>query len=226
MSDENKKWAVVLIGPPGAGKGTQAELLSEKFGLVHLESSKVIEEKLENADPEDEVVMHEKELWKSGKLNTPELVRKWIMEKIGEIAGSGRGIVFSGSPRTIYEAEGEIPKLEEVYGKENIKVINLHIHEHRSVERNSNRRICEKNRHPIPNFPEYKNITQCPKDGGKIITRGLDKTETIKVRYGEYLNRTFPIINFLKERGYEIKEIEGDQLIEKVFQDITDNLNG
>ena len=226
VNNENKKWAVILIGPPGSGKGTQAELLSEKFGLVHLESSKIIEEKIKNADSNDEVFVNEKKLWESGILNTPKLVRQWIMEKIEEIAGLGRGIVFSGSPRTLYEAEGEIPKLEEVYGKENIKVVNLQLDEHGSIERNSTRRICEKNRHPIPNFPEYENITECPKDGSRITTRKLDNMETIKVRYEEYLNRTIPIINFLKEKGYEIEEINGDQFIEKVFQDILEKLNG
>lgn len=223
-NEEQKKWAVILIGPPGAGKGTQAELLAEKFGLVHLESSQVIEEKLKNADSGDEILTHEKQLWETGILNTPKLVRQWITEKIEEIAGSGRGVVFSGSPRTLYEAEGEIPKLEEVYGKENIKVINLQLNEHGSIERNSTRRICEKNRHPIPNFPEYDNITECPKDGSRIITRKLDNMETIKVRYGEYLKRTLPIIDFLKEKGYRIIEINGDQFINKVFEDIIDNL--
>src|SRR3989338_8248277 len=89
--DANRKWVVILIGPPGSGKGTQAEMLAEKFGLFHLESSKVI--------------AHEREAWKSGQLTNPELVRAWMLEEIRSLYRKGMGIVLSGSPRTMFEAE-------------------------------------------------------------------------------------------------------------------------
>lgn len=215
------KSVIILIGPPGSGKGTQADMLAEKFGLFHLESSKVIEEKIKNAPPDDAIMQREKKLWESGILNTPELVLEWIKEKAKEVAGEGHGIVFSGSPRTIYEAEGEAPVLEELYGKENVKVFNIEISEDESIKRNSKRRICKDSRHPIPGFPEFEGITKCPKDGSEIITRVLDNPETIKIRYQEYLNRTLPIIDFLKKRDYKIIEINGEQPIEKVFEEIS-----
>lgn len=215
---------ITLIGPPGSGKGTQADLLAEKFGLFHLESSKVIEEKLKNGNPDDEVIMREKKIWEAGILNTPKLVLQWIQEKIKDLSDEDKSIIFSGSPRTLFEAEGEIPLLENLYGKENIKIINLELSEHDSIERNSARRICEKNRHPIPNFPEYANLAECPKDGSKILTRVLDKPEIIRVRYREYLNRTGPVLKFLEERGYKILKVKGDQFIEKVFEDILKKL--
>ena len=148
-----------------------------------------------------------------------------VIDKIKELWSQGVGIVFSSSPRTLYEAEGEIPKLEEFYGKENIKVINLQLDEHGSIERNSTRRICKKNRHPIPNFPQFQNITTCPRDGSELVTRELDTPDVIKVRYQEYLNRTEPVLDFLKKREYKIIEINGDQFIEKVFSDILEKLN-
>mgnify|MGYP001611623089 CR=1 FL=1 len=152
------------------------------------------------------------------------MVLEWIKEKIKEVANEGRGIVFSGSPRTIYEAEGEIPVLEELYGKENTKVLNIEISEEESIKRNSKRRICKESRHPIPNFPEFEEITKCPKDGSEITTRILDNPETIKVRYREYINRTLPIIDFLKKRDYNILEINGEQPIDDVFKDIVSEL--
>lgn len=218
------KKVFILIGPPGSGKGTQAEMLADKFGLFHLESSKIIEEKIKNAEPDDAVLQREKKLWKSGILNTPELVLRWIGDKAKEVAGEGRGIVFSGSPRTVYEAEGEIPFLEELYEKENINIFNIGLSEEESIKRNSKRRICKSSRHPIPNFPEFEGITKCPKDGSEIITRALDNPETIKVRYQEYTNRTLPIIDFLKKRGYKIMEINGEQPIEGVFNEILQEL--
>lgn len=224
LTGEHQKWAVVLIGPIGSGKGTQAELLAERFGLTHLETSKLLEEKFNNAAANDSFLLEQKNLWKSGILTKPEFVLGIVNDKIKELWSQGLGIVFSSSPRTLYEAEGEIPKLEEFYGKENIKVINLQLDEHRSIERNSTRRICKKNRHPIPNFPQFKNIISCPRDGSELVTRELDTPEVIKVRYQEYLNRTKPVLDFLKQRGYQIIEINGDQFIEKVFSDILEKL--
>lgn len=222
--NENKKWVIILIGPPGSGKGTQADMLAEKFSLVHLESSKVIEEKLSKADSDDWILQKEKHFWESGQLNTPELVLQWMQEKIKELAGKGNGIVFSGSPRTIFEAEGELPLLEELYGKDNIKIFNIELSGQESVKRNSTRRICLGSRHPIPSFPEFENITKCPKDGTEIVTRILDNPETIKIRYKEYLNRTLPLVDILKHKNYRITKINGDQPIENVYNDILNYL--
>jgi adenylate kinase len=219
-----KKWVVILIGPPGAGKGTQAEMLAEKFGLVHLESSRVIENKFKNANPNDEVIMREKKIWESGELNTPELVREWMLEEINSAHDRGVGIVLSGSPRTMFEAEGEIPVFEELYGKENIKVIHLNLTKEESIKRNSSRRICQANRHTIPDFPIFKDIKVCPKDGSPLLKRELDTPETIGVRYEVYLRRTQPILSFVEERGYKISEIKGEQSINEVFEDILKGL--
>src|SRR3989344_529597 len=171
---ELKKWVVILIGPPGSGKGTQAELLSEKFGLFHLESSKVIENKFKNADPNDLVISKEKETWRAGELTSPELVREWMLEEIRALYEKGVGIVLSGSPRTMFEAEGEMPVFDELYGKDSIKIFHLNLSKEESVKRNSSRRICEANRHTIPDFPIFKDITVCPKDGSKLLKRELD----------------------------------------------------
>lgn len=220
-----RKWAVILIGPPGSGKGTQAELLAEKFGLVHFETSKVIDQKLNNADPNDKVLMHEKKIRAEGELNTPELVVEWSLEKIKELAREGLGLVFSGSPRTLYEAEHELPVVEELYGKNGIKVIHLNLSKEESIKRNSSRRICKANRHSIPDFPMFKEIKTCPKDGSELITQNFDNPETIGVRYEVYLRRTQPILSFLQERGYSAMEIEGEQSIEDVFRDILKELS-
>ncbi len=215
-----KKWAVVLIGPPGSGKGTQAELLAEKFGLVNFEISQVIEEKFKNADPNDEVIKREKKIWQSGDLMTPEVIVEWTLEKMKEVASKGMGLVVSGNPRTMFEAENELPALETFYGKENIKAIHLNLTKEESIKRNSSRRLCQANRHTIPDFPMFKDITTCPKDGSPLVKRELDTPETIAVRYEVYLRRTQPILSFMQEKGYKVMEIEGEQEINKVFDDI------
>ncbi|KKR02351.1 MAG: Adenylate kinase [Candidatus Yanofskybacteria bacterium GW2011_GWA1_39_13] len=221
----NKTSVIVLVGPPGAGKGTQADLLAEDFGFLHFETSKIIEGKFNNAGAGDVEMANQYEMFKSGKLNDPKLVRAWVVEEIEKIGKEKKSIVFSSSPRTIFEAEGEMPLLESLYGKENIFAVNIEVSEEESMKRNSNRRICKANRHPIPNFPEFVGIETCPKDGSEIVTRVLDNPETIKVRYATYLEETKPVLDFLEERGYKIIGINGDQPINAVHDDIMNELH-
>lgn len=217
---EKKPQIIILIGPPGAGKDTQADMLAEDFGFSHLQTSKIIEQKFKDADPGDTVINRQKEFFRTGKLVDATLVRDWIFEWLKTEASQGHSIVFSGSPRTRFEAEAEAPFLENLYGKENVHAVNIQLSEEESIKRNSKRRICKANRHPIPNFTEYENITTCPKDDSEIETRILDNIETIKVRYATYLEETLPALEVFKERAYSIITINGEQPIRKVHQDI------
>lgn len=227
LSGEQRKWAVFLIGSPGSGKGTQADLLAERFGLVHVQTSKLGEAKISDSElvKNDPEIVEVKRLYDQGELFPPPWTVKIVLEKAKELADQGRGIIFSGSPRTVYEIEEELPYFENLYGKENIKVINLKIDEAESLNRNSNRRICKVNGHPIPNFEQFKDIKVCPHDGSEIVTRSLDTPDTIKNRNEVYHRRTEPIFDFLEKRGYKVIEINGTQPIDKVFQDILSSLN-
>jgi len=223
---EQRKHAVVLIGPIGSGKSTQADLLSEDFGIFHFETSKIIWEKLNKADPDDKILQREKEIFKSGKLVTPEIVKKIVIERVHELAQAGKGIVFSGSPRTVPEAKEEIPVFEQLYGKENVYVVYIALSEEEVIRRNSKRRICKQNEHPIPNFPQFENIIECPRDGSEIITRLLDAPEKIRIRYKTYIEETKPVIDIFRKFGYKVLEVNGEQSIEAVHEDIVKALKG
>lgn len=220
MNIKNKK-IIILIGPPGSGKGTQADLLAKKFNLIHLETSKLIEEKFKKIDQKNKELLKEKKRHDQGKLTTSKFVVKLVLEEIEKLAKGERGIVFSGSPRKIYEAWKEIPILERYYGKENISVVYLKLREKESIKRNSVRKICAKNRHPIPaTLPGFKKLTLCPWDNSKIITRVDDKPELIKRRYRIFLQETKPVLNYFKKHNFKVFFINGEQPIKKVFQDI------
>jgi adenylate kinase len=150
-----------------------------------------------------------------------------VVEKVKELAQEGKGTIFSGSPRTLYEAEQEMPEFDRLYGRDNIKIFYITLSEEESIRRNSERRICEKNRHPIPRpgyDPKFAGITKCPWDDSPIITRpALDKPEIIKERYKVFLRDTAPVLDYFRQRGYGLIEINGEQPIEKVFEDILEH---
>lgn len=223
MVNSSKK-IVILIGPPGSGKDTQADLLAEDFGFYHLKTSRIIQAKFAE-QPDDPVMKAEFEKFKSGQLNSPELVISWIMDRVNIEIAQGRSIVFSGSPRTTEEAEKEIPVFEELCGKENIFVFHIDINLDESVRRNTMRKVCKANGHPIPHLAEFANVTVCPKDGSEIETRILDKPDTIKVRYQVYLDQTAPALDVFQKSGYTVIRVNGEQGIRNVHTDILKNID-
>ncbi len=216
------------MGPPGAGKGTQAELLAEKFNLYYLETSKILEEtfsqekkKVFFIDGKKYYVKEEKKLWEKGKLCSPPFVTYLIKEKIKKLFKEGKNLVLAGSPRTLYEGKVIIPLLKKLYGAKNIKVILLDIPPEETIFRNSHRRICQLFRHPILYSKETANLKTCPLDGSKLMRRkGLDDPETITVRLKEYKERTYPLIDYFKKEKLEIKKINGSPPPAIVFQNI------
>jgi len=225
------KQVIILIGPPGAGKGTQAELLAEKLGYYHFESSKIIEtcfkketlEKVFEIEGESYKIKDEKKRWETGLLSSPPFVFFLMAEKIKELAKEGKSIIFSGSPRTVYEAEREIPLLKELYGVNNIKFLLLEISAETTIFRNSHRRICELVRHSILFSPETEKLTKCPLDGSDLIRRKLlDDPETIKKRLEVFKNETFPIIEIIEKQELHLKKINGEQTVADTHKDIVE----
>lgn len=220
---------VILLGQPGSGKGTQAELISEKLNLYYIETSKIIEANVMTSKPGDFVkiggkkypLLKERTLWKTGKLCTPEVVSFWVKNKIKELSKEGRGLIFAGSPRTLYEGKQVMPLLKKIYGPKNIKIFLLDVSPEATILRNSQRKICELMRHPILADKETENLTKCPLDGSRLLKRtGLDDPEVIKVRLKEYKERTEPVIDYIKTQGLKVIKIDGEQPVVNVFNDI------
>jgi len=233
-SAKENKQIVILLGPPGSGKGTQGILLSEKLNLYYLETSRILEESFRSETQEEFIEIEgekysprreKEENWEKGNLCSPPFVVYLIKKKIDELSKEGKGIIMSGSPRTLYEGEKIIPLLSETFGSENIKAILIEISAENTIFRNSHRQICGLMRHPILYNNETKNLEHCPLDGSKLIRReGLDDPETIKIRLKEYNDRTYPLVEYFEKQGLKVIKINGEQPVVNVYEDILKTL--
>jgi len=217
-----KPQAIIFYGPPGSGKTTQARLLSLKLHLVFFDTGRFLKKVLDDPDrADDPVIKKEKELFDGGVLMTPKFVLREVLNQTKLIAKTKQGIVYCGSPRTMYEAEGLMPLLEKLYGKENVHVILLDVSEKAAQKRNVARLICKTCNTPL--LTEYypsKNPKNCPICGGDFYKRPDDRPEVIKIRYDEYEERTEPIFGYLKKRGYKLRKVDGTLPPYKVFNKI------
>ncbi|MEK7163068.1 MAG: nucleoside monophosphate kinase [Patescibacteria group bacterium] len=224
--------AIIIYGPPGSGKGTQARLLAENLDLIHFDTGQHLEKLLYDFRfKKNKEIQRERHNFETGKLLTPSWVLKIIKKVAEEIAEAGWGIIFSGSPRTLYEAVGDqkhlglMNVLEKNYGKKNIIILKLNILDEESIKRNSSRLICSVCKiQLLATFKKIAELEMCPFCGGKLYRRTLDKPEIIKIRLKEYRERTLPIEKELKKQGYKIININGESLPFKIHQRILSHL--
>ncbi len=226
---------IIIFGPPGAGKGTQSELLSSKLSLYLFETSRILEREFSKAaslaedspkryidfDGQKFDILNEKKIWTEGLLCSPPFVTYLVIEEIKKLYEEGKNLILAGSPRTLYEGEKIMPFIEKLYGKENIKSLLINIGPEVTTFRNTHRRICQLVRHSILFNKETEPLTECPLDGSKLVKReGLDDPETIKTRLQQYAERTYPIFEYFRSNGYDIKEINGEQYVADVYEDV------
>lgn len=213
------KVAVIIYGPPGAGKGTQANLLAWRKDFVHFDTGKHLEHLLHDpANRKNKITQRERKLFESGALMTPSFVLKVTTDKAKEIAEAGFNIVFSGSPRTVFEAFGDkkntglIDFLKKHYGKKNIYPIFLNIDPQIAIKRNERRLICSVCGNAVLYREDLHKHKTCPLCGGLLRKRSVDNPAIFQTRIKEYRERTLPILAGLKKRGYKIISINGKPL--------------
>jgi len=227
------KIAIIIFGPQGSGKGTQADLLAKKFNLFHFDTGQYIRNLLyDPANKNDKIIQRERKIVEAGVLATPSWVLKIVSEAVKKSAAMKQGIVFSGSPRTFYEGfghgdgqqkgdkrqEGLIKTLKKHYGKENISVFIFNLPLKDSLKRINGRLVCSICHGPL--LIQKIKLTSCPFCGGKIIKRKDDMEKSIKERLTEYQKRTTPIFAELKKQSYRIIEIDACPAPYKIFETI------
>lgn len=225
MAKTIKNKVILMFGPPGAGKDTQAERLAKRFNLFHFITSSFIQQIIFNPRlQKNPIIRKQLKLYQSGIWCGPAWVLTLVKKKVKEISKRGRGMVFTASPRTLFEARGLIPFLESLYGQENIYVLKIVLKDKSAIFRIIHRRFCEKCKHTIIYSPINKSLKKCPKCGGKIISRKIDTAVITRKRLKEYKKRTMPVLRFLKKRHYKIIEIGGEPLPGAVTKQIFEKL--
>jgi adenylate kinase len=210
-----QKQALFIFGTPGSGKGTQANLLAWTRGFYHFDSGKELRGILKDpARQNEELIIRERALNEAGILNTPSWVLGMFKETATKICAAGMSLVYSGSPRTLFEAfgdaetEGLIPFLKKSYGAENVRAVYLTIDPAVAAGRNVIRRTCTVCTTPVLGDAP---VTSCPICQGELKIRVDDTPEKYKVRYHEYTTRTLPIVEELRRQGITIPEIDATQ---------------
>lgn len=204
---------IALLGPPGAGKGTQAKLIADKTGLCHLSTGDILRDE----------VAHGTEIGRAAKLHMDrgDLVPdKLIIDMIHERIAKTDGFILDGFPRTVAQAEAllKITPLD--------LMINITLSRAEVIKRLSSRRVCRecgKIYNLLFNPPKIK--TRCDLCGGELFQRDDDRPEVVDNRYDVYMQATAPLVDFYRERGL-LREVDGAQPTAVVLNRIMDLLSG
>ena len=199
---------VILLGAPGAGKGTQAVRIAAAMNIPHISTGDIFRKNIKEKTP---VGLKAKSYIDRGQLVPDEVVVEIVQQRIDE-DDCKNGFLLDGFPRTIAQAEA----LDRLTNIDN--VINLEVDLDKLVDRITGRRVCEKCGESYHVSTKKDDI--CEKCGGKLIQRADDTEETVKSRHNANKNETAPLINFYKKQGV-LKNVDGMKSIEEVFEEIS-----
>jgi len=211
---------IVLLGPPGAGKGTQAEVISEKMGIPHISSGDIFRHNLKN---QTELGVLAEGYINKGDLVPDDVTIAMINERLSEDDCAG-GALLDGFPRTPAQAAALDHLLKDLDGYV-VAVPYIKVGKTELILRLTGRwtcSVCSRVFHGKFNPPKTQGI--CDDDGSELYQRDDDKVDTVTNRIQVYLNQTAPLIEYYKERGV-LLEINGDQSIEKVTNELFASLN-
>jgi adenylate kinase len=204
---------IILVGAPGAGKGTQAERLVERFGMTHLSSGDLLRDERKRGTDLGQLA---NQYMSEGQLVPDDLVIKMILGKMHELNASD--VILDGFPRTVAQADALGAALS-AEGKNIDSVPYIKVSTSVLLDRLNGRLTCKTNNAHIYNEkfnpPHLAGI--CDIDGGELYQREDDKPEKIKTRNDAYFADTVPVIEYYREKGM-LQEINGEQDIEDVWQ--------
>ena len=210
---------IIMLGAPGAGKGTQAKKIAEKYMIPHISTGDIFRANIKNGT---ELGNKAKTYMDQGLLVPDELVVDLVVDRVGQ-DDAKNGYVLDGFPRTIPQAEA-LDKALEAIGEKVDYAINVEVPDENIIRRMSGRRACVAcgaTYHLVHIPPKQEGI--CDTCGKELILREDDKPETVKKRLDVYHEQTQPLIDYYTEKGI-LKEVDGTVDMADVFAAITDIL--
>ncbi len=205
---------LVLLGPPGSGKGTQGERLARTLGVPRISTGDILRR---NVAQGTDLGRKAKAFMESGKLVPDELVIAMTAERLKE-PDANKGFILDGFPRTIAQAEA-LSRLTPLDA-----VVNLFLEPEELVKRSAGRRVCPKCEsvyHVVSNPPKKPGI--CDKDGTALVTRPDDREEVVRTRIETYERQTAPLIQYYKDRGI-LREVYASGLIDEISERVEEAL--
>ncbi|MCI5697894.1 MAG: adenylate kinase [Porphyromonas somerae] len=205
----------ILLGPPGAGKGTQAVKIVEKYHIPHISTGDIFRENIKNGT---DLGNRAKAYMDRGELVPDELVVEIATDRLTK-ADCKNGFLLDGFPRTIFQAE-KLDEFLEGRGEKLDKVINIDVEKSALVKRITGRRVCKQcgAGYHIENIPPKKEGV-CDNCGGELIQREDDTEETVLNRIDVYNKQTRPLAEYYEKSGI-IANIDGNKDLEDVLADI------
>ncbi|MCE5090009.1 adenylate kinase [Staphylococcus devriesei] len=211
---------IILMGLPGAGKGTQASEIVKKFPIPHISTGDMFRKAIKD---ETDLGKEAKSYMDRGELVPDEVTVGIVKERISE-DDAKKGFLLDGFPRTIDQAEALNEIMSEL-GRNIDAVINIEVPEEELMNRLTGRRICEKcgtTYHLVFNPPKVDGI--CDIDGGKLYQREDDNPETVSNRLSVNVKQSKPILEYYDNKGV-LNNIDGAKDIDEVTKDVIDILN-
>jgi len=195
---------LVLFGPPGAGKGTQAERLVEDFKLRYLATGNMLRDAVREGS---ELGRKAKEYMDRGDLVPDDLIIAMIEECLSTPEAQ-RGFILDGFPRTVKQAEALDEELEKL-GRRLSAALLFDVPEEEVVRRLSGRRVCVKGQHNFHvEFDPPKHPDRCDVDGSRLIVRDDDKPEVVERRLAQYREKTAPLVGYYEKKGI-LRRVDG-----------------
>ena len=205
--------AFILFGPPGSGKGTQAELLTKEFDLVHVSTGNILRQEIRSGSDLGSQV---ESIMREGKLVPDDIVARVVKNKVGELETGGRECLMDGYPRNRHQAERFDEILKQVPARLSA-VLSLEVPEAVLLQRLSGRRVCSACGamfNVFLNPPRREG--RCDRCQGELFQRADDQEETIRERLRVYQDETEPLLKFYDGRG-SLRRVEGEGSAQEVF---------
>jgi len=202
---------IIMLGAPGAGKGTQADILSKEMGLPHIASGDLFRQALEK---KTELGLLAKSYMDRGELGPDEITIKMILERIN-LPDCASGCLLDGFPRTLRQAEA-LDKFLAEQGKSIDKAVYINVAEEELMKRLNGRWICRNCQtpyHMVTSPPKTPGI--CDKCGGELYQRPDDKEETVRERLKGFFSQTVPILDYYQKQN-KLIEVNGNYTIPEV----------